>query len=183
MKMISTLLLTALTLPLAHAMPSTTKVLSIKEWATDDTKVIFHVIPSKKLAFDTPQEKIARVDTITKAQQGTTTTPNTYTADSNFSFYNFTSEPQTVKFMLDVCIDQDNDSPGNGPFFHAHCGHYAESVSVAANTLYTKHYAPELIVNFPTAGVYHINAYANYYTDYWKKRFGSSSRSKITITA
>lgn len=183
MKTISTILLIALTLPLAHAMPSTTKVLNIKEWATDNTKVIFHVSSNKKLTLNTSEEKIARVDTKTKAQQGTTTAPNTYTAESNFDFYNFSNEPQTVRFTLDVCIDQDNDSSNNGPHsFHAHCGDYAETISVAPNGQYTKHYEPELIVNFPAAGIYHITAHAHYFTDSWKKRFDSISTSKITIT-
>lgn len=181
MKLICTLLLSSLVLPLAYAMPTTGgKVVNVKQWATNNASVNFRVTP-KAIAYPEDNSKYARVITKTEAQQGIVGTPKTYTANSAFDFYNESNQAETVIFNLNVCIDNNDSDYGN--HYQSQCGYYSEVVSVPAHDYYSKNIAPELITKFDKAGVYHLTSTAFYTSQSSQKRFISNASADITVTA
>lgn len=186
MKKIVIALLALAANPMVHAMPTTqAKVITVKEWATNNAKINFHIKPMLKNAFDEVSTRYTRVSADTKAQHGTTNSPNTFTSTGGVDLFNDTDETQTMYFTISVCIESDN--PQSTGHFESQCGYHYESVSVPMHSSYTKDFSPELIVNFANAGNYHLNTYAfAYFNDepssFMDKRFTASSSANITVT-
>jgi hypothetical protein len=182
MKKISMLLL-ALALPLAHAMPTTqAKVIRTKQWATNNAKVNFRLAPTVKAQDDNSHTRYMNVDATTTPQNGVVGTPNTYTSDNAFNFYNDTNEAQTVYFVFYTCID-DKAGDQAKTDFSSQCGYYSETVEVQPKGIYNKEYIPEVTVNFTKPGEYTLSSgtMSNFDSSI-NRRVSATSSAKITVT-
>lgn len=182
MKKISMLLLT-LALPLAHAMPTPqAKVIHTKQWTTNNAKVNFRLAPSVKAEEDNSHTRYMNVAVFTEPQSGVVGTPNTYTNDNWFSFYNQTNETQTVDFSFYTCVD---DKKGDQEKVDSlsQCGYYMETVEVQPKGMYSKAYTPEITINFTKPGEYTLTSYAmSSFSNNMGRRAGATSSAKITVT-
>lgn len=186
MKKIIIVLLALAANPMAHAMPTTqAKVITVKEWATNNAKVNFHIKPTLKTAFNEVSTRYTRVSADTKAQQGITNSPNTFTATSDVYLFNDTDETQTMDFTVSACVESNNEQTTE--HFESQCGYHYESVSVPMHSTYIKSFSPELIIHFANAGDYRLASYAFAYSNndpssMMERRFYASSSAKITVT-
>lgn len=186
MKKIVIVLLALAANAMAHAMPTTqAKVITVKEWATNNAKITFHIKPTLKAAFDEVSTRYTRVSADTKAQHGKTNSPNTFTATTDVYLFNDTDETQTMDFNVSACIESDN--PQTTEHFESQCGYHYETVSVPMHSTYTKRFSPELIINFANAGDYRLTSYAfassnNDPSSLMERKFYASSSAKITVT-